>query len=401
MDWIKKNLMIVIGSAVALVAVGASGYFLMVQMGKYEQAGGQMASADSTVNSFVTKSPHPGASGVDNIKAVKDDIQRLEKFKGELTSTFKSIPLGGNSEQAFKSELAETLAYIEREGKRVGLTAPTNFNLSFTAQKVGFRFASNSLAPLRVQLADLREITKILVEARVNTIDSYRRVAVSADDSGPNAVENEYLTNLKIATNEFTGAIVHPYEITFRCFSEEFGEVLEGIAASPYSIIVKTVSVEPGQVRNIKPLFASAEEVFGAALGGPSTFPGRAMYGTDPNAASAASPYGGRTGRRGEQMSSVYGGGAGGRDARAASVYGGGPAGGRDARAASVYGGGGARAQRPAGPAATVYGAGATPAAAALPTGPETTLTERPIKVTLGLAVIRMQDKATSAPVTN
>lgn len=387
MDWIKKNMVFVISCGVALIAIAASGYYLYLQIGKYNEAGAQLATVDNTIHSFVIKSPHPGAGKVDNIAAVKKDIQRLKDFETELTSTFKSIPLGGDTEQAFKSELAETLAYIDREGKRIGLTTPTNFNLSFTAQKVGFRFASNSLPPLRAQLADLREITHILVDARVNSIESYKRVPVSPDDSGDNAVKDEYINYLKITTNQFTGAVVYPYEISFRCFSQEFGEVLEGIAHSPYSIILKTVAVEPGKVRNIKPRFVSAEDIFGFQPGFP---PG--AYG---QSGAAESRYG--ESRGGDKMSARYG-GAGGRDAQASARYGGG----RDSRASARYGGG---ANRPAAPAAPVLpAAGSSYPTAGMPlkpAGPEVILTEEPIKVTLGIAVIRMPEKPAVQPAAN
>ncbi len=393
MEWIKKNMVFVVSCAVALVAIGAAGYYLSVQMAKYNAAGTDLASIDTAIGGLVTKNPHPGAGNVDNIKAAKDDIQRLEQFKKDLTGTFKSTPLGGVTEQAFKAELAETLAYIQKEGKRAGLTTHSNFALSFTAQKVSFRFASNSLPALRVQLADLREVTRILVDARVNTIEAYRRVAVSADDAGQNALEEDYIKNLKITTNEFTGAIMHPYEVVFRCFSEELGNVLEEISHSPYSIILKTVSVEPGTVRNIKPLFASAESVFGGSLpGGP---PG------------ARSPYGGGgPGGGGSPYGRGGPGGAGGKD----SPYGGGGPGGTargaarsDPRMSSVYGGAGGA--RPGGPAAPVpngppgTGPGPGQLVPAQPAGPEVILSEEPLKVTLGLAVIRMPE-AQAVPAT-
>ena len=385
MDWIKKNLALVISGAIALVAIGASGYYLVVQMGKYDQAGGQLASVAGGVNTLLAKNPHPGAGNVNNIAAIKADLQRLEKFKQDLTATFKSTPLGGQSEQAFKAELADLLAYIDREGKRTGVSTPTNFNASFTAQKISFRFASNSLGPLSAQLADLREITRILVEARVNSIESYKRVPVSDDDTGPyarNANEDDYVTNLKIKTNEFTGAIVQPYEITFRCFSEELGRVLEGISHSPYSIILKTVGVEPAESRNFRPAFQSALEVFGGVAPG-----------------AGASAYGpGRTlgGRPGE-------GGRG--DARRDAAYGGGGAAGRDSRMAGAYGAGGGGRSTPrsaAGPESmspTLNPALGLPPAQ--PTGPETILSEEPLKVTLGLEVIRMPEAPAAQAATN
>ncbi len=384
MDWIKKNMVFVISCAVALVAIAAAGYYMWVQMGKYDAAGGSLAGADSNISGLVNRNPHPGAGNVDNVKAAKADIERLTKFKQDLTSTFKSTPLGGDTEQAFKTELADALAYIAREGKRTGMTTPTNFAMSFTAQKVGFRFASNSLPVLRVQLADLKEITKLLVDSRVNSIEAYRRVAATGDDTGPNAAEGEYVEKLKITTNEFTGAVVQPYLVTFRAFSEELGEVLEGISKSPYSIMLKTVEVEPGQVRNIKPAFASAQETFGALLGTPPGGP-TSTYGP------GSRP--GENVRGGGAMTSRYGGGGGGgRDAQTSSRYGGG-GGSRTATVAPYVPG-------PPGARAGGYG-GAAPVAAPQPTGPEVILSEEPLKVTLGLDVIRMPEAPAPTPAKN
>lgn len=366
MDWIKKNLVFVISCAVALIAIGVSGYYLLVEIGKYNTAGSQLGTSKDAVAALYAKTPQPGSGKVDNIKEVKDDIERLKKFETELTSTFKSIPVDATTEPAFKAELDDTLAYLNKEGKRIGLTIATNFNLSFTAQKIGFRFASNSLGPLSVQLADLREISKILVDARVNSIESFKRARVSADDTGPNAVEDDYLPKLGVTTNQFTGAVVYPYEVTFRCFSEEFGKVLEGIAHEPYSIILKTVAVEPGKVRNVKAQFASAAAVFGRALDGHLPGPGP-----------------------GVGFSSV----------RTADLNGGGrPGEGGESKFNAVYGG--AQRRRPTQPGATPYAlpAGVLPAA---PAGPETILSEEPIKVTLGFAVVRMPETPAGKPAAN
>lgn len=387
MDWIKKNMVFVVSCAVALLAIGASVYYLLGQMQKYEEVGGRLDSVVSRVNGFVQKRPHPGHGEVDNIERATQDIATLDAFKAELTRTFKSTPVGEESEQAFKSALADMLAFIEREGGRTGLTTPTNFTMSFTAQKVGFRFASNSLGPLNMQLADLSEITRILVAARVNSIEAYRRVAVSEDDKGEWAVADEYIRNIKIKTNEFTGAVIHPYEVEFRCFSYELGKVLEGIAASPYSLILKTIKIDPATIRNLRPRSFSATGPYGGipGLDGPP-----AMFGTNPDA--PGSRFGGRNDGG---MASRYGGG--GRESGMSSRYGSSP--------------GAARPRYQAGqPAAAGAGQPATINTAtgvistrdtSRPTGPVTLLKEEPLRVTLGFAAVRMPDPAAAAASTN
>jgi hypothetical protein len=243
-------------------------------------------------------------------------------------------------------------------------------------------------------------------------------VPVSADDTGQNAAETDYLENLKIVTNQFTGAVVYPYEVDFRCFSEELGDVLEAISKSPYSIILKTVDAEPGQVRNIKPTIASAQSVFGVGIPSPygAGGPGSSPYGAG---GPGSSPYGaGGPGGPGGPggFSSAYGGGATRGADSAASVYGGGATSGRrDARrgaagtsgpygSGSPYGGSGSRVPVQATTPAYSGPPGTQPPPPVLPqpTGPEVILTEEPLKVTLGFAIIRMPEApAPAAPAKN
>ena len=90
-----------------------------------------------------------------------------------------------------------------------------------------------------MQLAEVKAICAVLIQAKVNSLDNIRRERVSDDDlKGP---QTDYLTE-KSVTNEL--AVLSPYEVTFRCFSSELAAVLAGFAASPCGLLVKTINVE-------------------------------------------------------------------------------------------------------------------------------------------------------------
>lgn len=363
MDWIKKNSTLVVAIVVSLIAVGGAGYYLSASMGKSAEATALLNAAVQRRDGLVNKRPnHPGFEKIDNIKAAKEDFERLQAFKTDLTRGFTATTPTEPTERGFKQSLAEAMELIEAEGQRSGLTVPDDFSLSFTAQKISYKFASNSLDQLSIQLADLTEVTKILLDARVNSIESFRRVKVSEDDSGENAIEEEYINNFAITTNEETQAVIYPYEVTFRAFSEEIGDVLEGIAASPYSILVKTIAVEPATIRDSRPKIASAASLYeGLLQPRPST---EMMM----RAGEEAGRYGG--GRTGAQ-----------RGGRA------------DAGLTSRYGGT-AGTSRPRPGQATAPSAGLPPGSYVppQPTGPELLLQPEPLKVTLGLAMVRMPE---------
>ena len=120
--------------------------------------------------------------------------------------------------------------------------------------------------------------------------------------------------NYAITTNEETKAVVYPYEVSFRCFSEEFGDVLEGIAASPYSILVKTIAVEPALVRDTTPKLASAASMYEGLLPPQTTYGGTPGGGKDAGMTSryGGGGRGGRTrDRAGAAQTARYGGGGG------------------------------------------------------------------------------------------
>jgi hypothetical protein len=88
----------------------------------------------------------------------------------------------------------------------------------------------------------VKAICDILFQAKINSLDSLRRESISADDASSAQAQTDYTTRHSI-TNEL--AVMAPYDITFRCFSAELASALAGFASSPYSLLVKTINVEP------------------------------------------------------------------------------------------------------------------------------------------------------------
>lgn len=245
MDWIKRNLYFVIGGLVAVLSLGAAGYYLYSKW-QVNNAKMQQLDADyATLQQLNSENPHPGSGKIDNIKAAKAQQEELKGVIDKIRKSFERIPAlpdsGTNvTSQEFAAALRKTIDQLQKAATNSSVNLPNDFNFSFSAQKPRVTFAGGSLVPLSIQLGEVKAICDILFGAKINWLDNIRRERVSADDSsGP---QTEYLLK-KSVTNEL--AIVSPYEVTFRCFSTELGDVLAGFANSRHGLLVKTINVEP------------------------------------------------------------------------------------------------------------------------------------------------------------
>jgi hypothetical protein len=91
-----------------------------------------------------------------------------------------------------------------------------------------------------------------LNEAKINALDGVRRVRVSEDDK--NGPATDYLEQASV-TNEL--AVSVPYEVTIRCFTPELAAVLGGFANSPYGLIVKAINVETAPTTVVSDLYGT------------------------------------------------------------------------------------------------------------------------------------------------
>jgi hypothetical protein len=251
MDWIKRNLYFLIGSLVALALMGLAGWYLYSKWQLNNQILGKLDEQYAELKRLNEQPVHPGSGEVDNVKLAKEQQKEMRAYIQKARQYFQLCPpipvpeSGKLTSQEFSSALSRTLDQMQREATKASVTLPPKdstgqpYSFSFAAQSKSLAYAAGSLAPLSVQLAEIKAICTVLVQAKVNSLDNIRRERVSDDDlKGP---QTDYLTE-KSVTNEL--AVLSPYEVTFRCFSSELAAVLAGFAASPCGLLVKTINVE-------------------------------------------------------------------------------------------------------------------------------------------------------------
>jgi hypothetical protein len=246
MAWIKRNLFFVIGATIALGLLAAAGFYDYKNWQGNKNALDQLNQAYSTLQNLNSKNPSPGNDKINNIRTAGDQEKELRAWIQQAGQYFKPItpvPNPGNgvvTDAQFASARDHTLSQLQAEASDASVTLPPQYGFSFEAERSLVKFAPGSLVPLSRQLGDVKTLCEILHAAKINSLDSIRRVPVSPDDaSGP---QSDYLSESPVTNNL---AVFTPYEITFRCFSQNLASVLSSLASSPHGFIVQGANVQP------------------------------------------------------------------------------------------------------------------------------------------------------------
>jgi hypothetical protein len=247
MSWIKRNLYFLIGSAVAVVLLGLAGYYFYSSWQINNETLDKLNAAYGELDELAKVNPNPGNDQINNIDIArqqeKEVLAMIDREKKHF-SLIAPIPNTTNqvvAKEEFASALRRTIDELTHDANAASVTVPKNYGFSFEAERTLTIFAPGSLAPLSVQLGEVREICNVLYRAKVNSLDTLRRARVSADDfKGPQA---DYIEVGSI-TNQL--AVLTPYELVFHCFSTELAGVLSGFANNPHGFVIKAVNIEPG-----------------------------------------------------------------------------------------------------------------------------------------------------------
>lgn len=371
MSWIKRNLFFFIGSLVALVLMGLAGFFLYAKWQANNQIQTELASDYENLKALKAQSPHPGDEKVNNIEFARSQQAQVSNFVQTARAHFVKVPRIPSEEdaptvtdQSFSVALSRTLDQLSKEATNSSVMLPPNYKFSFEAQKNQVSFKPASLLPLSIQLGEIKAICDVLFAAKINALDNIRRERSTAEDLGSAGLQTDYHTE-RTVTNEL--AVVTPYELTFKCFSGELGQVLAGFASSPHAFIVKTINVEGAPVTQtiedqLMPPVAAPMMIYQQPVAQPQS--------------DAASESAARFARR----YGLSGGGGRGRYGGAAGP--GGPGGGVPLRTGPV--------QPTYVPPTTTYAPQPAAATAARSSGLPTVLDERQLKVTINLALVKL-----------
>jgi len=351
MNWLKRNLILVVGAGVALVLLGAAGYFLFTSYQKDTTVSGELSRAADQITRLNSASP---SVTPENIEAAKTEQERVGAKVKDFRKHFASVGAYTNITSAdFKFLLANTLNELNTLAESQGVRRPKDFAYTFDTQRGLVVFNPSELLTWTFQLLEIRALCDTIYRARVHSVLRILRPSVSTNDNA-----QVVLRGAQAATNSVVGAVTTPYEVTFQGFSSELAAVLEGLARSPQCFLIKNINMEKSPQSGTTGTAGGAAGMasrYGVAAPTPPPANLANRYGLNP----AASRYGANP---------------------AANRYG---TGGANAEMASRYGIGGGAA-RPIPP--PVY---YQPRTSAARRGPETVLDEQLLRFTLRLEAVR------------
>lgn len=238
MNWIKRNIFLLIGGLVALGLLGYAGYFSFARKELVDEVTNQLNAQTEELKRLTTRDPYPNESNIDSAKQEQlREAALIEKARKFFTpvSSFTNL-----DSAAFKNYLETTIFQLDRDAKDAGVELPAKFDFTFGPQRKRVDFTADTLVPLATRLAEIQALCEILYNARIHALSALRRIPVAKEDDGA----ADYLIGKKPTTNTVTGTISSPYEIVFQGFTSEIAGVLDGFAHSPHCFIVKNVDVQ-------------------------------------------------------------------------------------------------------------------------------------------------------------
>lgn len=246
MAWVKRNLGLVIGGAVALVLMGVAAYYLWTQLQRDAAVSAELGEKTSRYNELANRGLLPGGTvngeKVDNIENAKAENKRLEEFlHNKVRAKFGSgEAVQKLSDQEFRALLDVSIADMQKEAERVGVALPQkDYWFTFAPQKSAISF--KAVETLTAQLMDVKSIVDILYQARVHDLSGLKRAPATSEDNNG----TDFLSDKKAKTNDFT--ISTPYEVTFQGFSSELAKVMEGLANAERCFVIRSVAVGKAQ----------------------------------------------------------------------------------------------------------------------------------------------------------
>ena len=239
MVWVKRNLGLVIGGAIALALLVVAGVYLWTQRGQDVAVTEELNTATDRYKTLLNRPVHPGGDqGVNNIELAKEEVKRLQAFLDEVRSKFGSSNVPTNiSNREFRALLDNTISDLQKTADSLGITLPQkDYWFTFAPQKTAVDFKAVDM--LTHQLLDVKELCEILYDAKVQDLKGIRRVPASTDDNNA----QDFMTDKKPTTNEV--AIVTPYELKFQGFSAELARVLDRLVQAKRCFVVRSVAVD-------------------------------------------------------------------------------------------------------------------------------------------------------------
>ena len=239
MAWLKRHLLLAISGLIALLLLAAGTYYLLNNISRNATVEAELDQQKHRLEELLSRDPFPHRTNVD---AAKREIARVRTVIDQARQSFTRVPYENVTGLEFKRLLDVTIDELQKKASKTSVELPgKGYEFSFAAQKKGLKFSPTIFPRINIQLAEIKTISQILFDSKINRLVNVKRVRLSADD--PQGTP-DYLENRSETTNDVTGAVLSPYQFEFHCFSSELAAAMEGLYKSPHGLLVKALMVE-------------------------------------------------------------------------------------------------------------------------------------------------------------
>src|SRR5437867_753915 len=223
MLWIKRNLFLAIGGLIALALLGLGSYYFWNSYDENKSVEGKLDAAKDEIKRLYGLNPFPSPP---NITKAREELKRLRTAINLTKQSFSPLPYQRVRGPGFKTLLDATVDELQKKADRAGIALPLSKGYAFTfaEQQKRLQFSEGSFPTLAEQLAEIKAISTILFEAKINRLTALRRGRVTTDDPPAGTDYHEMTPNRTLPS----GAVVSPYIAEFNSFSSELAATLEG-----------------------------------------------------------------------------------------------------------------------------------------------------------------------------
>lgn len=314
MEWIKKNKFFVIALVISILAIGGSGYFAFASWQSAQESAEALRQQRDKWERLERSNPHPGTIEIDNIALAQEDQVQIGSVFERAKEYMTTMPfLGITNDRAMRGFIENEVYDLTELALLSGVALPEGYNFSFDGPMAIFNYETNSIPKLQFHVANVSMLSRLLYDIKVHSIEAVKRPRIDKSDDFSDGI-------IDAQPNDADFYIRTPYELVFKGFSREFGEVLENFANAQDCVVVKAMSVEATDLpvrkkasEEKKKLRRRPRQVNPYAGMNPYGMPGMgggAYGGGNPYGGAMGGGYG--AGMRGGDMSAAYGGMGGG-----------------------------------------------------------------------------------------
>lgn len=170
----KKNLPLILGGVVFLLAAAGLGYLAFAQFTRFDEGSERMEAANAKLAKLVNRKPFPSAA---NVKALEEQTENFGAYLQELTARMREgqiVPAALNFSQ-FSGAFEETRTRLAAIAGEHGVQIPPQFDYGFKYYADGNMPLPDDMDRLVRQLSTVEMLSTVLYEAGIQSIVSVER----------------------------------------------------------------------------------------------------------------------------------------------------------------------------------------------------------------------------------